>query len=65
MPRWPAGLPHFAYKTRRLTLPTPLCRGLASFYAIFIGGRNVEVPSLEGRSVAEALDEIQRLGLLS
>ncbi len=39
--------------------------GLASFYAIFIGGRNVEVPSLEGRSVAEALDEIQRLGLLS
>lgn len=39
--------------------------GLASFYAIFIGGRNVEVPSLEGRSVTEALDEIQRLGLLS
>jgi serine/threonine-protein kinase len=39
--------------------------GLASFYAIFIGGRNVEVPSLEGRPVAEALDEIQRLGLLS
>ena len=39
--------------------------GLASFYAIFIGGKNVEVPSLEGRSVTEALDEIQRLGLLS
>lgn len=39
--------------------------GLASFYVIFIGGRNVEVPSLEGRSVTEALDEIQRLGLLS